>query len=168
MGQVNNQTRYAEKKTEDRQEKSPASSRCVAQRHQRISAAPGRTGFRSGRCHRGGVTTRAWIWSLAPGTLCHRAAKTRKVTENAVKNSDQSGCRGNLSPRVKGHLWQTHSQRNIQGNKGESPSAKIWDKTRKPPTTLSFNIALELGNPDSCMEKNKLQMDERPNYKTRC
>ena len=67
------------------------------------------------------------------------------------KNSPESGHRGNLPHRNKGHTWQTHSK--YQWLRTESISFKIRNKTRM--STLAIIIQYSLGSPNCVSHKKK-------------
>ena len=48
------------------------------------------------------------------------------------KSSPESGCRGNLLPHSKVHIWQIHSKNHSQWWKTESIYSKIRNKTKMP------------------------------------
>ena len=52
-----------------------------------------------------------------------------------MKNSQQSGNRGNISQHNKGHIQQTHGQHHTQQGKVKSISRKIKNKTGKSTVT---------------------------------
>ena len=60
------------------------------------------------------------------------------------KDSPESGHRGYLPQRNKGHIWQTHSKHHSQRWKTETVSSKVRNKTRLPTLTTiiqhSFGI----------------------------
>ena len=62
-----------------------------------------------------------------------------------IKNSNQSGYRGNLSQHNKSLLWQIHSQHNIQWWKTKSFPDKFRNEFREgcPLLRLLFNTVLE-------------------------
>ena len=76
-----------------------------------------------------------------------------------IKNSYQSGYRGNISQHNKSYLWQTHSQYNTQWWKVESLLAKIWNKTRMP--TLTISIQHSIGSPSHRNQTRKEKQREQ-------
>ena len=68
-----------------------------------------------------------------------------------IKNSYQSGYRGNISQHNKSHLWQTANM--ILWWKAESLPAKIWKKGRMPILTTSIHNST--GNPSHSRQKTK-------------
>ena len=81
-----------------------------------------------------------------------------------IKNSHQSGYRGNISQHNKGHLQQTHSQHNTQQWKAESLPTKVRNKTRMP--TVTTSIQHSIGSPsykNQTIKRNK----KYPNWKER-
>ena len=61
------------------------------------------------------------------------------------KDSQQNGCRGNISEDNKGHLWQSYSEHYTQQWKSENIPSKIRNKTRMP--TLNTFIQYSIGSP---------------------
>ena len=47
-----------------------------------------------------------------------------------IKNSPESGHRGNLHQHIKGHIWQTHNKHHSQWLRTESISSKMRKETR--------------------------------------
>ena len=69
-----------------------------------------------------------------------------------IKNSYQSGYRGNIPQHNQSHLQQTHSKYNTQWRKAESIPTKIWKKTRMP--TLTTVIQHSIGSPSHSNQTN--------------
>ena len=108
------------------------------------------------------INQSTWYTTFIRGKIKHDYLKRHRkcIIQNStsihdilIKNPYQTGYRGNISQHNKSHLWQSHSQHNIQWWKAESLPAKIWNKKEFQLSPLLFNIVLEILDTEIQQEK---------------